>query len=140
MRIRQVVILVALILIVTILTGYYLNLVSIYYLVPVVFVFLLITILGSINICWNYFFVSHCHRNTNEKVIAITFDDGPDPVKTPELLTVLDKHQVNVAFFLIGNKVNANKQLVVNINQKGHVIGNHSYTHSNYFDLSMLIE
>ena len=66
-----------------------------------------------------------------EHEVAITFDDGPDPVWTPKVLKILKKEDVKAAFFLIGSQVEANPSLAKRILAEGHEIGNHTYYHTN---------
>jgi peptidoglycan-N-acetylglucosamine deacetylase len=61
--------------------------------------------------------------------IALTYDDGPNPAATPQLLEVLARHNVRVSFFLIGNFVRQCPSLVRDIAAAGHLIGNHTTTH-----------
>jgi len=61
--------------------------------------------------------------------IALTFDDGPDPVYTPLLLDILREEEVPAAFFLIGSKVSANAKTVQQMVDDGHAVGSHSYYH-----------
>lgn len=63
--------------------------------------------------------------------IALTYDDGPNPSCTPQLLELLAKHQVRATFFLIGNFVRREKQLVRELAGSGHLIGNHTISHPN---------
>ncbi|MBO1004047.1 polysaccharide deacetylase family protein [Pseudogracilibacillus auburnensis] len=67
--------------------------------------------------------------DTNEKVIAFTFDDGPDERYTPEILDVLKKHDVKATFFLLGTRVDKYPEVVKRIHEEGHAIGNHTYWH-----------
>ncbi len=62
---------------------------------------------------------------TEEKVIALTIDDGPHSQLTPKILDVLSKHQVSATFFLIGGRVQGNEEIVRRIVSEGHEIGNH---------------
>lgn len=64
----------------------------------------------------------------NEKVIALTFDDGPTKNVEP-LLTILDNYQAKATFFLIGNELEKNLPLGEKIARAGHQIGNHTYSH-----------
>lgn len=66
---------------------------------------------------------------TEAKKIALTFDDGPHPVYTEEMLEVLEKAQVPATFFLLGQNIEGNEEVVKNIAEKGHLIGNHTYHH-----------
>jgi len=72
---------------------------------------------------------------TAEKVVALTFDDGPHPVFTPELLKVLDKYQVKATFFMIGNRMETYPTIVKEVLKHGHVIANHTYTHPSNLEL-----
>lgn len=69
------------------------------------------------------------NKHCQEKFIALTFDDGPHPVYTPQLLDVLNKYQVTATFFLIGQHVQKQPDLTQRIFNEGHVIGNHSWSH-----------
>lgn len=84
--------------------------------------------------CSNFHHRAVCHGNMREKSVAITFDDGPDAIKTPLILGVLKKYGVKATFFLIGNKLVGNEQLLKQIVDEGHVVGNHSFSHSKWFD------
>ena len=85
--------------------------------------------------CTNFHHPVICTGGTQEKSVAITFDDGPDPVQTAAILDILLKHQVKAAFFCVGNKIAKNEDLVRRIIREGHLIGNHSFSHSKWFDL-----
>ena len=71
------------------------------------------------------------NKKTEEKIVALTFDDGPDNVYTPQILDVLKKHDVKATFFLVGNRCDIYNDVVERLNKEGHVIGNHSMTHPN---------
>lgn len=66
---------------------------------------------------------------TTEKLIALTFDDGPHPDFTPQILRTLDQYQVRATFFMIGERMEKYPEIVKEAAAKGHVIGNHTYTH-----------
>ena len=61
--------------------------------------------------------------------IYLTFDDGPDPLITPELLRLLCRRNARATFFLVGEKVALYPNVVKKILDAGHVVGNHSYSH-----------
>lgn len=61
--------------------------------------------------------------------VALTFDDGPDPKYTPLLLDGLKQRGIHATFFLMGQKLEGQEELVRRIQQEGHLIGNHSYRH-----------
>ncbi|MFT4613702.1 MAG: peptidoglycan/xylan/chitin deacetylase (PgdA/CDA1 family) [Bacteroidia bacterium] len=67
--------------------------------------------------------------DTDEKVIALTYDDGPNPPHTQAMLEVLARHNIKATFFLKGRNVDAFPELVSLIAAAGHEIGNHSYYH-----------
>lgn len=67
--------------------------------------------------------------NTQEKVIALTFDDGPDPIDTPEVLDILKEKNVRATFFVLGQAAHAHPHLLKRIIMEGHEIGNHSFNH-----------
>ena len=67
--------------------------------------------------------------DTSEKVVAITFDDGPHPVHTPRVLEVLDRHGAKATFFLMGRNVERYPDVARDVLRRGHEIGNHSYSH-----------
>lgn len=65
---------------------------------------------------------------TGNKVIALTFDDGPGPY-TAHLLDILDQYGAKATFFLIGSKVSGQASVVRSIQARGHQLGNHSWSH-----------
>lgn len=65
------------------------------------------------------------------KTIALTFDDGPDPIYTDMILDVLKEKEVNATFFLIGNKMKKYPQVTERIFNEGHCLANHTYDHIN---------
>ena len=85
--------------------------------------------------CTNFHYPVICCGKTKEKSVAITFDDGPDPVKTPIILDILKKYNLQATFFCIGKNIVNHEQLVKRIHEEGHLIGNHSFSHSKWFDL-----
>ena len=66
---------------------------------------------------------------THRKVLALTFDDGPDPTWTPQVLTVLKKSQVPATFFMVGKMVRAHPQFAKMVKSGHFAIGNHSWSH-----------
>ena len=63
------------------------------------------------------------------KIVYITFDDGPTPDVTEQILEVLDKYSVKASFFCCGQNADANPELLKKIADEGHIIGYHSYSH-----------
>jgi cellulose synthase/poly-beta-1,6-N-acetylglucosamine synthase-like glycosyltransferase/peptidoglycan/xylan/chitin deacetylase (PgdA/CDA1 family)/spore germination protein YaaH len=68
--------------------------------------------------------------------IALTFDDGPDPIWTPRILDVLQRHNVKATFFMIGEQVAEYPDIVREVYRAGEEIGNHSFTHPNMAHVS----
>lgn len=69
--------------------------------------------------------------DTEEKVIALTFDDGPESY-TNEILSVLKNKQVKATFYVIGERLQENLEIGKRITDEGHELGNHSYTHQRF--------
>jgi cellulose synthase/poly-beta-1,6-N-acetylglucosamine synthase-like glycosyltransferase/peptidoglycan/xylan/chitin deacetylase (PgdA/CDA1 family) len=70
-------------------------------------------------------------------LLALTFDDGPDPRWTPAILDILKQENVPATFFIIGKNGQANPELVRRIVDEGHEIGNHSFTHPNLGEIPL---
>ena len=68
-------------------------------------------------------------QNT-EKIMYLTFDDGPHKITTPKILDALAKRGVRATFFVLGEKAEAHPEIIKRIADEGHVIGIHSYTHA----------
>ena len=92
-------------------------------------------VMGSAKICSGFYIDVFCRGRTGEKLVALTFDDGPDEIHTPVILDILDKHQVKATFFIIGSKAEKQQDLLRQIVLKGHTPGNHSLSHAFFFDL-----
>ncbi|HTJ46189.1 MAG TPA: polysaccharide deacetylase family protein [Kofleriaceae bacterium] len=69
------------------------------------------------------------HGRRDRARVALTFDDGPDPIRTPMLLDALASEGVKATFFLVGKAVDANPALARRIAREGHELGNHTYRH-----------
>ena len=74
--------------------------------------------------------------STKTKRIALTFDDGPDSLYTPQILDILKKEKVKATFFLIGNRSQLFADVVKRMVKEGHVVGNHSMSHPNIIKLN----
>ncbi|MEX0135147.1 glycosyltransferase [Bacillus nitratireducens] len=72
------------------------------------------------------------------KQVALTFDDGPDPKYTPEILDILKEYKIKAAFFVLGENAQLNPSIVKRIYDEGHEIGNHTFKHPNVADTSLL--
>jgi peptidoglycan/xylan/chitin deacetylase (PgdA/CDA1 family) len=64
---------------------------------------------------------------TEQRVVALTIDDGPDPEATPRILEVLDRHDARATFFLIGNQIQGNEALLGKMRDHGHELANHTF-------------
>jgi peptidoglycan/xylan/chitin deacetylase (PgdA/CDA1 family) len=70
-------------------------------------------------------------KDTTEKVLHLTFDDGPIPEVTPQVLAELKKWNAKATFFCIGKNVEANPEIFRQLHNEGHTVGNHTYEHLN---------
>ena len=77
----------------------------------------------------------YVHQNTDEKTIALTFDDGPHPTKTDAILAVLKKYGVKATFFVIGENAQQCPDVLQRIYEQGHEIGNHTYDHKSIYKI-----
>jgi len=68
---------------------------------------------------------------TTEKLLYLTFDDGPSPDSTPQILDILDLCNIKAVFFCDGRAAENYPDLIRQITSKGHIIGNHGYNHLN---------
>ncbi|MBX5476421.1 MAG: polysaccharide deacetylase family protein [Clostridia bacterium] len=68
-------------------------------------------------------------RRVRRRVVALTFDDGPDPRYTPDVLRILREHGVAAAFFLVGERARRHPDLVRDIVAAGHLVANHTRSH-----------
>lgn len=69
------------------------------------------------------------YKNKMSGGLALTFDDGPDPEFTPQLLDLLSTYQVKATFFVLGAKAKKYPDLILRIHQEGHLVGIHNYVH-----------
>ena len=109
--------------------------VSVYVYALLLFVYSLIVFWGCYFINSNFFLPVICSSGTQQKQIAISFDDGPVDHFTPEILELLAQQNVEAAFFCIGNRVDQNGSLLKKIYSQNHLVANHSYSHHFWFDL-----
>jgi peptidoglycan/xylan/chitin deacetylase (PgdA/CDA1 family) len=68
-------------------------------------------------------------------MVALSYDDGPSPANTPELLEILASNGAQATFFVVGSRVVRHPDIVGSITAAGHEIGNHSFSHTNPLDL-----
>lgn len=74
--------------------------------------------------------------STSNKIIALTFDDGDDGENIKEILQILTENEVKATFFLTGEAAESHPKLIKSLLTNGNTIGNHSYTHPSFTDLS----
>lgn len=108
--------------------------VSWWWMALLIVVYILILIYGSVYIGSDFYMPVVCKVVTEKKQIALTFDDGPVEKNTSLVLDVLKRNNIPAAFFCIGKRMDENKSLSKRIEEEGHVIGNHSYSHNFFFD------
>ncbi len=76
------------------------------------------------------------HFPRKDKVLYLTFDDGPVPEVTPHVLELLDQYNAKATFFCIGDNVRKHPDVYASLLAKGHTIGNHTYHHYNSWKVS----
>ncbi|RFS21129.1 polysaccharide deacetylase family protein [Chitinophaga silvatica] len=135
-RIVNIIVIFSLLLILFLHKGMGYNIAIWWYAVPIL-VFLPLTIRGAMNVGSGYFMKVICKATTSEKVVALSFDDGPLPTYTPVILDVLKMEKVAAAFFCIGKHITGNEHLLQRIYAEGHAIGNHTYSHAFWFDMKL---
>jgi peptidoglycan-N-acetylglucosamine deacetylase len=74
--------------------------------------------------------------STSEKLIAITFDDGPNPIYTPQILDIFSEVNGKATFFMIGEQIERFPEIAKKALELGHEIGNHTFTHPKLSQLS----
>ncbi|MCX6277184.1 MAG: polysaccharide deacetylase family protein [Bacteroidetes bacterium] len=72
-----------------------------------------------------------CDLPSTEKVIYLTFDDGPIPEITPEILEILEQFDVKATFFMVGDNVRKHQDIYQQVIEQGHAVGNHTFHHLN---------
>jgi peptidoglycan/xylan/chitin deacetylase (PgdA/CDA1 family) len=103
-----------------------------FYIVPFLIVSLIVA-WGCYFIQSGFFLKAYCDGDVHENKIALTFDDGPHEA-TPVILDLLKQFNAKAAFFCIGKNIPGKEHIVRRIAEEGHVVGNHSFSHSNMID------
>lgn len=75
--------------------------------------------------------------DTTDKVLYLTFDDGPHPTITPQVLTLLNAYQAKATFFCVGDNVAKYPETFNQVIQQGHAVGNHTYNHLKGWSVSV---
>ncbi|WP_083750870.1 polysaccharide deacetylase family protein [Kribbella sp. ALI-6-A] len=70
------------------------------------------------------------------KYVVLTFDDGPDPRYTPQILDILDRYGAKATFFVVGAEVKRHPELARRLHERGHSVQNHTWSHANLSKLS----
>ena len=110
------------------------SVISIWHFVLVIFVWFLVNLIGSSLIKYNYHVKAYCNNPTEkDRKIALTFDDGPTE-HTLKILDILEKYNVKATFFCIGKNIIQHPEILKKIVEKGHIVGNHTFSHSPLFD------
>jgi peptidoglycan/xylan/chitin deacetylase (PgdA/CDA1 family) len=104
-------------------------------LIVLFFLYSLVLFYGSYYVGSNFFMKMIIEGSGVEKKIALSFDDGPVKGMTDRVLHILETEGVPASFFCIGSRIEGNEMLLKEINIKGHLIGNHSFSHHFWFDL-----
>ena len=108
--------------------------INIWWFVLIILIWLGINAVGSARISSDYHVKAYCNNSSEtEKKIAITFDDGPS-LFTLEILELLKKYNVKATFFCIGKNIETHPEILKQVIADGHLVGNHSYNHSPFFD------
>lgn len=98
------------------------------------FIWIGINAFGSAKISSNYHVKAFCSNPLEtEKKIALTFDDGPSEF-TLEVLALLKTYNAKATFFCIGKNIETHPEILQKVIDEGHLVGNHSYSHSKFFD------
>ena len=89
---------------------------------------------GSARVSSSFFVETKWRGETAQPCIALTFDDGPVPA-TPVLLAILQRHEARATFFCIGQRARQQPEVLRQLDAAGHLLGNHTFTHSYFIDL-----
>jgi len=98
-------------------------------------IYVALLLLGVFFLRLQMFVDAVCHGAEDARGVALTFDDGPCPIHTPQVLDMLDRARAKATFFVIGHKAEAHPNIVRDIVKRGHVVGSHGYAHSRAFAL-----
>lgn len=109
--------------------------ISTWYYVIVIVVYIAIQSYGAIFVSAGFFVPIKCKGDRQHRAVTITFDDGPLPLMTAKILTILQEYKVPATFFCIGNRIHKHPDIVARIHAEGHLVGNHTFTHGKFFDL-----
>ncbi|ULT56684.1 glycosyltransferase [Neobacillus drentensis] len=80
--------------------------------------------------------IERLNKPSTSKEIVLSFDDGPDPIFTKKILAILKEYHIKATFFIIGKDALLHPGIVKQIDQEGHEIGNHTFSHPNIYNVS----
>lgn len=112
---------------------HYYSVISWWWALPVFLLYASSLVYGSASIHSDFYTTVHCQGNTVEKEIALSFDDGPSPF-TALILQTLANYNAPATFFVIGKHIKGNETILKQAVSEGHLIGNHTFTHSFFID------
>jgi len=104
---------------------------------PAVILFIIYIILlarSSFSISSGFYLPVICRGGNGKNEVSLTFDDGPLEKYTPEILDILREKSVAAAFFCTGKALHSSRDIAQRIVIEGHIIGNHTWGHSDFFD------
>jgi peptidoglycan/xylan/chitin deacetylase (PgdA/CDA1 family) len=81
-------------------------------------------------------YISSIFKAPPPKTVVLTFDDGPSTELTPQVLDILKKYGIKATFFNKGNQAESNLNIVKRVKAEGHMVGNHSFSHPNFHQIS----
>lgn len=96
----------------------------------IIFIHFIILYCGIRYLAFNFFFRSLCKKGDAQKQCALTFDDGPDPSCTPQILDLLDRFNFRATFFVVAEKALKHRDICTNIVARGHTIACHDLHHA----------
>jgi len=99
------------------------------------YIFLFLCLVAPFFVSRGFFLPVLSHGHTGRSVVSLTFDDGPDPMTTRPLLQLLERHNAKAVFFVTGGNAAKYGDLILEILEHGHEIGNHSYIHDPFLML-----
>lgn len=108
--------------------------VSVYPCVIFAVIYFMLVTYCSFSISSGFYLPVICKGVSGRREVALTFDDGPLERFTPEILDILSEKSVRAVFFCTGSSLDLSRQIAERIVTEGHIIGNHSWSHSVWFD------
>lgn len=111
--------------------------IALWWYIVLLIVWFSIMVLGSFNMSWGFYVTAFTsNKNISKKNVAITFDDGPNPEFTLQVLDILKQYNAKANFFCIGEHIETYPEIFKAIVAQGHAIGNHSFSHELMIDFN----